>query len=90
MNAIFNSLQQDQSKWKLRPLPEPDARYLCLEVRHLWVLRRVLLEKMLVEYSNCVNLYLRLVRDAPDTEAEKMLVGFWKWIETFKRFFGLL
>lgn len=50
--------QDDAEVWQMRPSPIAVLRLMAVSVVHLYALRLVLLDKLMMDYMNLVDLYL--------------------------------
>ncbi|XP_064607998.1 piRNA biogenesis protein EXD1-like [Liolophura sinensis] len=65
-------VEEDSAFWAERPASPQVLDAAVKDVVYLRELRRVLMEKMMMEYTAGVDIFLNNVRDATSTEAQKM------------------
>jgi len=67
------ALEKDQSIWRQRPLSDDLQKVLEAQVVYLFDLRNALLEKIMLELNIGVDTYLKVVRDAKNSEVDSMV-----------------
>lgn len=74
LEAIAFFFQEDQAIWRQRPLSDELQKVLEAQVSYLFDLRTALMEKLLLDLTIGVDTYLKVVRDAKNSEVPSKLV----------------
>lgn len=68
-------LQEDEGVWAKRPASSVTMELAARRVRHLVELRLELLERMLMDFTSGVDIYLSVLRDATTSELKESSVS---------------